>query len=321
MKIVRYIFILLLVVLVVVFYQIKKPQLPLVSIANYGPHASLEASIQGMKQHLETQGYIENDSIAYAYMDVGFDRGLIGQMVQVLYNQRPDVVVTLTTPIAQYVKGMGRNTPVVYSTLTDPYVVGIAEVGEKVLPVAVSTDQQSIKGLLLFISDLLPSAKRLGILYAPSESNDVALVSQLTSEAKKAGITLVAISVDHPSDIPIVMQKFEDNIDVIFVGASGPIQPSIPIIAQIADSFNIPVINMDDAAVKEGLVLASFGVNYEQVGKNTAVLVRRYLEGHQLDENHIIYPSIIDHKMTLSLKQAERYNVDVSQLNHVEILE
>ena len=39
----------------------KKQTLPIVAIANYGPHSSLDAAIAGMKAELEKEGFIEDD--------------------------------------------------------------------------------------------------------------------------------------------------------------------------------------------------------------------------------------------------------------------
>jgi len=66
-----------------------KDPLPLIAIANYGPHSSLDQSISGIKSELALQGYIEHKNIEYMVVDVGFDTSLIPQMIANLKTKHP----------------------------------------------------------------------------------------------------------------------------------------------------------------------------------------------------------------------------------------
>ena len=57
----RKIYIVLLVMLLAVMYFIAMSgtRLPAVAIASYGPHSSLSESIEGLKEELESRGYIK----------------------------------------------------------------------------------------------------------------------------------------------------------------------------------------------------------------------------------------------------------------------
>jgi putative ABC transport system substrate-binding protein len=79
------------------------------------------------------------------------------------------------------------------------------------------------------------------------------------------------------------------------VGTSGPIQPTLPAVALVAKKMHIPVFNAESQAVKDGLALASFGVNYRTVGKNAAKLTASILQGKAISTLHPIYPSTQDH--------------------------
>ena len=55
----------------------NQTDLPVVAIANYGPHASLDATIAGFKEQMQQEGFIENKTVHYEIADVGFDASLI----------------------------------------------------------------------------------------------------------------------------------------------------------------------------------------------------------------------------------------------------
>jgi putative ABC transport system substrate-binding protein len=298
----------------------RKNDLPLVAIANYGPHASLDASVKGLKSSLASMGLIEGKNIRFYYQDVGFDTSLIGQMIAVLVSQKPDVLVAMTTPVSQYVKGTVHNIPVVYSTLADPFAVGVAEQNGQ--PVLVSSDQQDLSQLLKFMLTIKPETRRVGVLYAISEANDLVLKKELEAATKEYDIALMSLAVNSATDVPTTVLKFKDKVDMIIVGTSGPIQPTLPVIAKSAYQMHIPVINMDAQAVRDQLVAASFGVSYEQVGHNAAQLVKQVLDQERIKENTVLYPSFENHQGVISKSQFEHYHLIYDGLQkQVEVLE
>ncbi len=50
----------------------RKDNLPLIAIANYGPHSSLIETIDGLKKKLADLGYIEDKTVRYEISDVNF---------------------------------------------------------------------------------------------------------------------------------------------------------------------------------------------------------------------------------------------------------
>lgn len=297
-----------------IFFAIKqqKSNLPIVAIANYGPHSSLDASIKGMKEELAKQGFIEGRNIAYEISDVGFDANLIPQMIAKLTSQQPKVMVVMTTPIAQYAKGSIHNIPLIYNVITDPVEAGLLH--EHKTPeqnITGSSDQQNLGSVLAFVKKLLPHAKRAGLLYSTAESNDATLVRMMKAATIAQGFELVTIPVEQSRDVAMRMQQFNEKVDFIYVGTSGPIQPTLPVISAEATKIGIPIINVDAGAVKDGLVLASFGVDYVKVGNNAGKLVAEVLRGVPVSKLTPIYPKDSDHHGFISMKKAHEIGISI----------
>jgi putative ABC transport system substrate-binding protein len=290
----------------------QNDSIPIVAVANYGQHSSLNAIIVGMKNQLQKEGFIEGKTIQYQIVDVGFDTALIPQMVQKLKSYHPQVVVALTTPIAQYVKNSIKDRPVIFSAITDPVDAGLLKNTHKPEKnITGSSDRQDLSALLSFAKALLPKAHRIGLFYATAESNDRALVDMMTEAAKKYQMQVISIPVDQQRDIPLRIQLFKDKVDFLYVGSSGPIQPSLPIIAIEARKMGIPVFNLDEEAVKNHLVLASYGVNYARIGEKTGTLVAAILNGNPVEMLDPIYPEIQDHDAYVSEKQAHDFGIEI----------
>lgn len=286
--------------------------LPLVAIANYGPHASLEATIIGVKAALARQGFVEGKTVRYATADVGFDMALIPQMLMQLKGKQPAVLVVLSTPVAQCAKGMITNIPVVFTAVTDPVAAGLIETETNSFGnITGSAERQDMGAVLGFARSLLPALRRIGLLYATGESNDLALVEMMRKAGKVVGIEVVAVAVDQARNVPACMQQFKDAIDVLYVGSSGAIQPTLPVIAGIADKLGIPVLNVDQAAARDGLVLASFGVDFESVGAHAGRLVARLLAGEPVSSLVPCYPALGDHKGVVNRTRAAKCGLTI----------
>lgn len=302
------------------FFYLQQPQsnIPIVAIANYGPHASLESIIHGLKEGMVDEGFVEGKTVHYEEMDISFQPSLIAQMLSKLMQYKPAVMVTMTTPVAQLAKTSIKDTPLIYAAVTDPIEAGLIKdrLHADGLMTGVS-DQQNLEAVLAFAQKLMPEAKRVGLLYATSEVNDKALLNGLQAAAEKWNMEVVAIGVDQVRDVALRMPLFRDRVDFIYVGTSGPIQPSLPTIAAEADKMHIPIINANDQAVKDGWVLASFGVDYEAIGKKVGHLVAAIIRGASVSTLTPIYPFLEEHRATLNQKRLLELGFKAPEGSHI----
>ena len=295
----------------IAFFKSKESNnLPIIAIANYGPHSSLDDTIRGIKKELESKGYQENQNIKYEIIDVGFDTSLIPQMITTLKSHNPKVMVVMTTPVAQFAKNAVKDIPLVFAAITDPVSAGLLKEEKKIdKNMTGASERQDLISFLDFSKKVLPNSKRVGVLYSTAESNDQALLKMMTEAANIKNMEVISVAVDQPRDIQMRMQSFRDKVDFIYVGTSGPIQPTLPVIIAEADKMGIPIFNADSEAVKKNQVLASFGVDYQQVGVNAGELVTRILKDEILLPP--IYPSFEDHSAFISKIKAMKYNVSI----------
>jgi putative ABC transport system substrate-binding protein len=285
----------------------------LVAIVNYGQIPPLLATIEGIKKELSENGYAENKNIRYEVADIAFDHTLIPQAVMNLKGHNPKVMVVISTPIAQFAKGKIRDIPLVYSAITDPADAKLVNSStESVDNITGSSDMQSLEALLRLIRSILPQAKTIGMLYATSDCNDTALINRMHRETKAIGMSLVAVPVDQMRDIPIRMQELKGNADLIYVGASG-LQSALAVISGEAAKMSIPVFNIEEQSVRDGLALASFGVNYESVGRNAGKLVMKLLKGVPVKDLPPVFPKIEDHRCFINKKLAEKFQIKIPE--------
>lgn len=297
--------------------------LPKIAIAYSGPHSSLEEIVRGTKEELHSLGLKENKDISFEIMHVNFDYPLILQMLSKLTSNNPKILIAITTPVAQAAKGTIKNIPIVFGGVTDPVEAGLLNQHDQPTQnITGTSDAQDLKILLSFVKQLLPHAKKIGILYATGEASDAALVKMMENAARLHNMEVIAVPIEHARDVPLRMQTFKDQVDAIYVGASGPIQPSLPSIVAAADQMRIPVFNLNEEEVKNHQAFASFGVSYYQVGVNTAHIINQLLKGKSSQNIPPIYPKSADHKGFISKKRAQKLGITLpSTLPNVTIVE
>ncbi len=296
-------------------------EIPLIAIANYGPHSSLQETIDGIKSELTKLGYIENKNIRYEISDVNFETSLIIQMLRKLKASKPKLLVAISTPIAQAAKNMIKDIPVVYADVTDPVEAGLYNPGE-ITNITGASDKQDLTLMLKFAQELLPAAKKVGILYSTGEANDLSLLNMLKEDAKAFDLEVVAVPIEHTRDVISRMRAFKNNVDFIYTGSSGGIQASLPAIVKTAEAMKIPLFNFNDKEVISHNTLASFGVTHTQVGANAAEIIHRIFSGVKPAEIKPIYPSIDDHAGFISAIRAKEIGLDIPErLTNITIVE
>ena len=297
----------------------KDPSIPLIAIANYGPHSSLQETIDGLKAKLTQLGYVEDKTIRYEITDVNFETSLVIQMLNKLKSNKPHIIVAISTPVAQAAKNTITDIPVVYADVTDPVEAGLVS-NDPNSNITGTSDKQDLSLMFKLAKQLLPSAKKVGVLYSTGEANDLSLVNMLVATSKELGLEVVAIPVEHTRDVVTRMKLFKDKVDFIYTGSSGAIQASLPAISSAAQAMQLPLFNFNGEEVISHIALASYGVSHKQVGANAANIIDKLLKGEKIGNIKPVYPTEEDHKAFISRKKADQLGLKIpTDLTNVTI--
>lgn len=287
-----------------------------IGIANFGEHPQLNAAVAGFKKALAENGYVDGKDVVYTESHTNFDASLVPQMIAKLQAEQPKLMYTVTTPVSQIAKkalaGSGIN--IVFSAVTDPVAAKLVpswEAGDEGMTGA--TDLQDVKAVMEFTKKLLPNAKRFGVPYNPGEANDVALVEKIKEAAPAAGFEVVEVGIDNVNDIQQRIASLAGKVDVIYGPTSNLIQPAIPAVSAAARQAGIPVVNADDNAVRDGVVPASFAVNYEQVGVNAGKIAAEILKGKDPKTIAPSRPAYEDHAAMISKKAMAAFGIEIPE--------
>jgi putative tryptophan/tyrosine transport system substrate-binding protein len=260
----------------------QTPAPVVIGIANFGPHPALSRTIAGFKQQLAKDGYVEGKNVRYAYSDANFTPSLIPQTLAQIAAQHPAVILTVTTPVAQAaVRNVADpSVKLVFSQVTDPVKGGLVpdwqHGSSRITGTSSATNYETV---LKFAKQVFPNAKKFGVLYNAGEVNDVVAIADLKAAAEKAGLTMIANSVDSTIDVPQRASSMQ-GIDFFYAIGSNLVQSALPAVASITDRMHVPILSAEHELIRKGDIIAvAYAPSYESQGAHAAQLALKMLDG------------------------------------------
>ena len=237
-------------------------------------HQSLDDVRQGIVDSLKANGYGE-DKVEISYKNAQGDFGT-AQMIAQEFKNTSDIVVAISTPSAQAAVNNIKDKPIFFSAITNPESAGV--LAENVTGVS---DRSPVKKQVELIKELLPEAKKIGVVYNTSEQNSFYLTDEFKREAEKNGYEVVVKGITNVNEIASALDTFLPEIDVLYTTIDNTIASTYPLIIDKSKKVNKPVIGATKSYVDQG-ALASEGISDYKVGYQTGEMIVRYLKGEDI---------------------------------------
>lgn len=254
-----------------------------IGIGQFAVHGSLDNCREGFLEGLAEEGFVEGKNLTVLEENAQADPGLAAQIASNFAGQNVDMICAIATPIAQsaYSAGRKNDIPVVYTAVTDPVDAELANadhtpVGE----VTGTSDKLPVEQQLKMIREILPEAKRIGIMYTTSEVNSASTLAEYKEKAPEYGFEIIDVGVSQTSDIPLATDSILGRVDCLNNLTDNTVVSSLPLILSKANAKNIPVFGSEIEQVKIGC-LAAMGLDYVDLGKQTGHMAASILKGEK----------------------------------------
>ena len=250
-------------------------------IIQFAEHGSLDNCREGFLKGLEDEGIKEGDNLTVKYKNAAADMGTAKQISDSLVSDKVDLVCAIATPSAQsaYNAAMKADIPVIYTAVTDPVAAELADKdGKPVGEVTGTSDKLPVEEQLKMIREMLPDAKKIGIMYTTSEANSVSAIEEYKSLVKKYDFELVEKGITTTADVSLAADDLLSKVDCITNLTDNTVVASLPTILDKANEKKIPVFGSEIEQVKIGC-LAAEGIDYIALGKQTGKMAAKVLKG------------------------------------------
>lgn len=284
---------------------------PHVGILQYVDHASLDATRKGFEEGLKEAGYEDGKNIAIDYQNAQADQSNLQTISEKLVADN-DLILAIATPAAQAVATATTEVPILFTAVTDP--VGAELVASMEKPgsnVTGTSDAATISKQVELIQKAVPNAKKIGILYNANERNSQVQYEEAKKEFEQKGYEVIAKTVASTNDVQDVATSLMKQTDAIFIPTDNTIASTMTLLGELAKEQKKAVIGGSQDMVKEG-GLATYGTNYESLGKQTAKMAVKILKGAKPEEVPAEYPEELD--VVVNEDMAKAIGIDPASL-------
>ena len=247
-------------------------------------HKSLDIIYNSFKDELKNLGYIDGENVKITFQNAQGDMSNITSIVQVFEGDKKNVVVGIATPVAQGAMSLTKSTPVVFSAVTDPIGAGIlTDMNAPDKGMTGTSDAVQIDKIMDLALQISPDVKKVGFIYNPGEDNSVTNLGLLENYVKEKNLELETVSISTSADLQTAAATLFEKVDMIFVSNDNTVAEAMPILTSEAIKAKKPIYVGADSMVMDG-GLATVGIDYTDLGKETAKMVDEIIKGKSVEE-------------------------------------
>lgn len=299
--------------------ETKETEMKSVGILQFVSHPALDQITEGIKEGLKQAGFEEGKNLKINFQNGQADQSKLDTMSQQLVQDRSDVLIGVATPAAQALANTTDSLPIVLGAVTDPVGAGLVDSNEE--PggnITGVSDQPPVAAQIKLAHELLPKAKKVGILYSSAEANSKYQVSQAEKAITDLRMAPVKKAVASTNEIAQAVQVLSRSVDFIYIPLDNTIASAMETVMSEADKNDTPVIPSVDTMVQQG-GLATVGINQKELGIQTGKMAAEILKGSSVPKTTPIY-TFKDGDTIINKEQAERFNVDLTNKQNAKFV-
>lgn len=244
-----------------------------IGILQFMEHNSLSAARDGFMAELEASDL----NINFEVMNGQGDQSNLQSMSEQLANDT-DLMLAIATPAAQSLATVEQEKPILFTAVTDPVDAGLVDSNENPgRNLTGTSDMVPIDQQIALLLSIVPDADTIGIIYSSSEPNSEIQANLAIEALEKEGIKVETATVTSTNEVQQVMSSLASRIDGLYIPTDNTIASTIATVGEVAMEHNLPVVGGDSNQV-EGGALATYGISYEELGRQTAKMAIEILK-------------------------------------------
>lgn len=276
--------------------------------------STVNANMDGFKAGMSELGYTEGENIEYTYLNAEGDIELVAQYAKNLVAMDLDLIFSNTSPATQAVKEASQDSqiPVVFSMVADPvgagFVKGIKSSGNNLTGTGCAYIDIAPKRLEV-LKEINPSIKKVLVFYRPEDKSGGPATIKLLETAAEIGVEVIAKPVHNIEEIKEHLLNLEPgDIDALMDPADSMVTSAIDFLVSASLRLKIPLMMLSETEARKG-ALASYGVDYFDLGQQSAHLADQVLKGILPSQIPIEMPRMF--KFVINLSTAKSIDLQI----------
>ena len=298
----------------------EKENVVKVGVLQLMSHDALGLATEGFKQGLIDAGYVENETIKFYVKNPEGDENAMNTMANELV-RTCDIVMGNATPAAVALQTAAKNNgknelPILFTSVTDAVEAGLVQSNEK--PggnITGTSDASAIEDQVALVKEILPNAKNLGIIYNVSEVNSRVQAEAAKVKAEALGMKVFVETIDNADQIGPVINTLgtgENKCEALFIPTDNLLANNMAAVSQASENQKMLVVCGEGSMVKNGGSI-SIGVDYNKLGKQTAELAVKILQGSKPSDLAVVTQGLAELSFVANSENLNKIGIELPQ--------
>jgi len=256
-----------------------RAQIKSVTIFGYQQDETLVEVAEGVREVLRGAGFREGRNLKLTVADAKGSPERINDIALELVRGRPDILITYSLPAAQAVMRQTTRIPVIFMGLSDPMGVGVVtKEGPSGTNVTGVLDAISWQKRVALIKQVDAQARRIGVIYNPSDSASVARVREFQEQLSAAGLIAIEVTVLRATEVAAAARSLIEKVDAFQTFTDTTVSQAYTSLVQVANDAKRPLLGWDVKDVRAGAV-AALDLTDRDLGAVAGRMALRILRG------------------------------------------
>lgn len=276
------------------------------------PGGPISMTLDGLRQGLSDLGLQEGKQYTLTIKDTKGDPKAADEAAREFERDKVSLIYAIASSVITAAKEATQSVPIVFTVGSDPVAMKLVDdfvkPGGRLTGIHYPVKDLTAKRLEI-LKEMLPKVSRVLTVYDPK--NDVAKdgAELARQEAKRLGLKLIERHVSSPEEVRKTLQEIKTKeADAFFYIADALMVSQAQLIVDTANQKKLPTMLQDQSLVAKG-GLASYGQNYEEIGRASAKYVQRILSGTSPKELKI--ETVDSVELVINLKTAKLLGVTI----------
>lgn len=250
-----------------------------VAIVQQLDHSSLDEIRTAIAARLQELAQQQNVGLTIKEFNGQNDASTLNQIGSQVVADGFDLIIPIATTAAQCMvtAADGTGIPVVYSAISDPESAGLTGL-PSVTGISDALNTQFILDMMLAVQ---PDVQTVGLLYSNSEINSATPIAEAKAYLESKGIAYLEKTGNSAPEIVEAASSLVGRVQAVFTPTDNAVMSAEAAVADIFNNSGIAHYTGADSFVLTG-AFAACGVNYTQLGNQTADLAFDILMGGQI---------------------------------------
>ena len=272
-----------------------------VGVIQLATHDALDAATEGFIQALKDK--LGEENVEIDVQNAAGSPDTCATIANSFVTKRVDLIMANATPALQAAYNATTEIPILGTSVTEYGVaLGIKDFNGTVGGnVSGTSDLASLEKQAQMVIDLVPEAKKVGMIYCSAEANSDYQVKKVTEYLTKKGITCTNYEFSDSNDVTAIAQKAASECDAIYIPTDNTAATCADIIYGAMGDNKKPII-AGEAGICAGCGIATLSISYYDLGYKTGEMAAQILTGEA---------DIATMAIAYAPQETKKYNADI----------